>query len=232
MKAVQKRDLLVKDVLKPMLKAAGFKSKRMSWWKELEDGYLFLYMKNSQFNCEMTGCSFCFQFSVSAKEEIRDKIENQWIYNQMNCIEEKAFLPHLGYLSPNRSMLGYKIDGYRNYQPTDVPAEEILAQIKNDFETYIMPHIMQIQNVKGFEELKVKVRENFGTKEDRLLRYYSLMHMSGCSDSNLQRAVQLQKEFDLTAEDIRSHYDWLEIIEQNSEFPMRAKPFIEKALMM
>lgn len=50
MKAIEKRDLLVKGVLKPLLKEAGFKTKKSIWWKELEDGYLFMYMKNSQFN--------------------------------------------------------------------------------------------------------------------------------------------------------------------------------------
>lgn len=43
--------------------------------------------------------------------------------------------------------------------------------------------------------------------------------------------VQMQKQFELTAEDIRTHYDWLAIIAKNSEFPdVDAGPYIEKAL--
>lgn len=154
MKAVEKRDVLVKEVIKPLLKSAGFKSKRLSWWKELEDGYIFIYMKNSQFNSQMTGCNFSFHFSASHKDDIRDKIENQWIYNQAESIGENAFLPHLGLLSPNRSGFGYTIDGYQNYQPKDTPVEEIIAQIKNDFEVYIMPRVTQIQTVAEFKEMK------------------------------------------------------------------------------
>ncbi len=230
MKATEKRDLLVKEVLKPMLKEAGFKTKRMLWWKELEDGYLFIYMKNSRFNSEETGCSFCFQFSASKKEDIRDKLKNQWIYNQFESIEERDFLPHSGSLSPNRNSW-YKIDGYRRGQPKDVPVEEIMEQVKGDFETYIMPYIMQIEKVQDFEELKDELKKNFGSKEDMLIKYYTLAHSWSCSDSNLPYAVQMQKDLALTAEDIRSRYDLLDIIAQNSDFPdLDAKAFIEKVL--
>lgn len=40
MKPNEKRDMVVKEILKPMFKNAGFKCKGMNWWKELEDGYL------------------------------------------------------------------------------------------------------------------------------------------------------------------------------------------------
>lgn len=233
MKAVEKRDLLVKEVLKPMLKEAGFKTKRTEWWKELEDGYLFIHMKNSHFNGEVTGCGFRFQISASYRDDVRDKLEKQWINNQRKCIKEDAFLPYLGQLSPNRDSLGYRIDGYRNYKPADVPAEEILTQIRDDFESYIMPQIMQIKCVDDFDKIRTELRKKYDTKEDKLLRYYSAMHTMSCSDDNLPFAVQMQKQFELTAEDIRAHYDWLAIIAKNSEFPdVDARPYIEKALTL
>lgn len=233
MKAVQKRDLLVKEILKPMLKEAGFKTKKLNWWKELEDGYLFVSMKNSMFNSQETGCDFCFQFSASYKGDICEKIENQWIYNQRDCIEERAFLPHLGYLAPNRGGLGYRIDGYRNYQLSDIPIEKIFTQIKEDFEIYILPHVIQIHCVRDFNDLKEKLRNSFGTKENRLLSFYSMMQSLCCDDGNLPHSVQIQKEYALTAEDIRSHYDWLAVIAHNSAFPETdARDFIEKVLLM
>jgi len=233
MKAVQKRDLLVKEVLKPLLKEAGFKTKKTNWWKELEDGYLFIYMKKSQFNSQETGCDFCFQFSASYKEDIRDKIENQWIYNQRDCVEERDFLPYWGYLSPNRTGLGYRIDGYRNYQPLDIPIEEILTQIKEDFEIHILPHVTQMQSVKDFTVLKEMLREKRETKENRLLSFYSLMQSFCCDEGNLQHVMPIYRECALTEDDIRSHYDWLDIIAHNSAFPdMNAKEFIERVLVM
>ena len=231
MNAVEKRNLFVKEVLKPMLKAAGFKVNKLNWWKELEDGYLFISMQNSRLNSETLGCCFWFHFSASHKDDIRDTIEKQWIYNQADDIREDAFLPHLGYLSPNRTSRGYQIDGYKNHQPIDTPIEEVFAQIKNDFEIHIMPQIMHIQSVTEFYKLKEMLKKNYDAKENLLLRYYSIMHSLCCSDSNLSHAMQIQKDFALTAEEIRAHYDWLETIAQNSSFPdLDATAFIEKAL--
>lgn len=231
LKAVQKRDLLVKEVLAPLLKEAGFYKKRMNWWKELEDGYLFISMQNNRFNSEASGCSFWFYFSASYKNEIRDKLENQWIANQLGSISEHDFLPHGGMLAPNRDGMGYRIDGYRNWQPYDLPIEEIFEQVKKDFEVYIMPQLMLINDVKAFRELKDTLRKKEITKEDKLIKYYGLVHTFSCCDDNLPFAVEIQNDLGLTAEDIRSRYDLLDIITQNSCYSeMDAKPFIEKSL--
>lgn len=234
MKAVEKRDLLVKEILKPLLKEAGFKTKRLYWWKDLEDGRLFIYMKNSMFNSPETGCSFCFQFSASFKGDICEKIELQCINNQRDCIEERAFLPHEGYLSPNRAGLcGYQIDGYRNYQPLDIPIEEIFTQIKEDFEIHILPHLAQIQCVQDFYNLKEMLKKEQNTKENLLLNFYSLMHPLCCDEINLPHAIQIYKDRALPPEYIRSHYDWLAVIAHNSRFPdLDARGFIEKVIAM
>lgn len=231
MKAVEKRDYLVKEILVPLLKEAGFKKKKTVWWKELEDGYLFVYMKNSQFNSQETGCSFGFQFSASYAADIREKVENQWIYNQRSCIGEGAFLPYLGYLSPNRDSLGYRIDGYRNGQLTNVPLEEICTQIREDFEVRILPSLMQIDNVEAFEKLKEALNKGNATVENVLTAYYAMMQMLCCAESNLPQAIQYHKESGLSAEEVRSHYDWLAIIANNSMWPDNdAASFIEKVL--
>lgn len=232
MKAVEKRDLLVKEILKPMLKEAGFKTKKMYWWKELKDGCLYIYMKNSMFNIPETGCSFCFQFSASYKGDICENVEYQCIRNQSNCMEERLFLPHMGYLEPNRNGLeGYRIDGYRNYQLADIPIEEIFTQIKNDFEIHILPHMTQIQCVQDFYDLKEVLERRQDTEENRLLNFYSMMHFLCCNEDNLPHARQLYKDCLLPAEYIRSHYDWLAVIAQNSAFPeLDSREFIEKLL--
>ena len=109
----------------------------------------------------------------------------------------------------------------------------MFAQVKNDFDIYIMPRIMHIQSVMEFYQLKEMLKKNYDAKENLLLRYYGIMHSLCCSDSNLPHAMQIQKDFSLTAEEIRAHYDWLETIAQNSSFPnLDATAFIEKALSM
>lgn len=234
MKAVEKRDLLVKEIIKPMLKEAGFKTKKFNWWKELKDGYLFITMKNSMFNSPETGCSFSFQFSASYKSDICDKIENQWIYNQRDCMEEPEFLPHMGYLAPNRrGLCGYQIDGYRNNQPLDIPIEEIFTQIKEDFEIHILPHVTQIQEVQDFYDLKERLTKRQDTMENNLLNFYSLMHPLCCYEGNLPHAVQIYRDRALSPEYIRSHYDWLAVIARNSAFPeLDAREFIETVITM
>jgi len=134
--------------------------------------------------------------------------------------------------SQNRSNgLGYQIDGYKNYQLLDTPVEEIISQIKNDFKQYILPAITDVKCVQDFTNLKEKAQKRLESTEFRLLRFYSLMQMYCCDDSNLELAVQTLKEDPLTKEEIYSHYDWLDIITKNSAFPdMDAKVFIEKVI--
>ena len=68
LKAVQKRDLLVKEVLSPLLKEAGFYKKRMNWWKELEDGYPFISTQNSCYS-EMDAKPF-IEKSLKMEEQV------------------------------------------------------------------------------------------------------------------------------------------------------------------
>ena len=165
MRSSEKRDLVVKEVIKPLMKKAGFKCKRTDWWKELEDGFLFVHMKNSQFSGATTGIHFCFQFSASYKDELRDKVEKQWLYNQMSCMEEALFLPYCGYLAPNRTASGYRIDGYKNYLPTDVSVEEIMTQIRESAKD---ENITQQMSIKKQEEILLSINNVL----DNVIREY------------------------------------------------------------
>lgn len=233
MKTGEKRDFIVREIIKPMLKERGFRAKKTDWWKELSDGYLFIHMKNSQFNSAATGFCFCFQFSATLKDQVSGALEKQWIANQICCLEESAFLPYCGYLSPNRISLGYQIDGYRDYTPTDIAVEEIASQIQNDFTEYILPEIEKVHSVSDFDHLLDEKRKRYAEPEVRLCRFYSSMLTLSCNESNLPAARRAREEFGLTAEEIRSRYDWLSVIVQNSPFPRadeQARDFIEKLL--
>ncbi len=233
MKPNEKRDMVVKEILKPMFKNAGFKCKGMNWWKELEDGYLFIYMKNSRFNSVATGCKFSFQFSASRFDEIRDKIETQYIYNQMKCIEENVFLPHCGYLSAIHDGLDYTIDGYQSYLPKDIPVLIIMNRIRDDFDKYIMPEIEEIKTVSEFEALMEEKKKVLETKEAKLLCFYSHCLMSCSIDSNMPLTLDMLKRIQLSEEEIREHYDWLKIMTAKFYLPhLNAVPYIERALLI
>lgn len=231
MPPTEKRDILVKQMLKPLLKERGFKTSGCNWWKELEDSWLFIHMKNSQWNGVATGAVFGFQISVSGKDEIRDKLSNQWMYNQQFCLEQNDFLPYWGMLTPRMNIMGYQIDGFRNYLPLDEPTDKIMEQVRGDFENHILPELEQLRTKADWEKLYQEKSDAGNAMENRLLRYYSIAHTSSCSESNMSNLIDTQKRFELTPEEITSHFDWLEIIRQNSALPhLDAKDYILRSL--
>ncbi|MDE7250912.1 MAG: DUF4304 domain-containing protein [Lachnospiraceae bacterium] len=135
MKPTEKRNVLVKQMLRPLLKSRGFQSSGNTWWRELKDGWLIIHMQNSRWNGSATGANFNFQISVSSKNEIVDKLKNQWRHNLINDLCGTDFLPYCGYLSPHMTPFGYQIDGYRNGMPSDDPLDEFIEQVRGDFET-------------------------------------------------------------------------------------------------
>lgn len=220
MKPSHKRDLVVREVVKPLLKSEGFKTSRQDWWKELDDCWLMIHMTNSQFNDFAMGTSFRFQMSASKKEEIQGEIANQWIYNQFDSLTQFDFLPYCGLLSPYYSSDMYKIDGYKNYLPSDEPIENILAQIGEDFADYILPDLAKINTFKDWERLRKEKRMLREHKDIRLLSYYHLACMLDWNFAGTHsNMIKYQKEFELTADDIKAHFNWLEAIEKNSAFP-------------
>ena len=215
MKPVKKRDYVVREVVKPLLKASGFKTRRQNWWKELEDSWLLIHMQNSRWNSSLAGACFGFYISVTAKADIRTEISGQWIYNQGENLNQFDFLPHWGMLSPYYSAGMYKIDGYQNYLPTDTPVADILVQIRGDFEDYVIPALLDVHNINEWKLLYQKKKNSYTQKENNILRFFSLAIL-------MQSAVewrQWQEKCGLTQEDILTHLDWLAIMEQHSAFP-------------
>ena len=233
MKPGKKRNAVIRQVVKPLLKARGFQSVKNSWWKELEDSFLFIYLKNSCWNSMATGATFSFQISVSGKEEIRGELSEQWMHNQLHDLCQNDFLPYCGYLSPRMKSREYCIDGYRNHLPLDEPLEEITEQIRTDFEDFILPGLEGIHTVEDWNILYKEKMLARDTEDVRLLRYYSLAHMFSCSEDNIRGLIQTQREWGLTAEKIISHFDWLETIQKYSDQNFRdTKSYILDALEM
>ncbi|WP_349947494.1 DUF4304 domain-containing protein [Lacrimispora sp. BS-2] len=215
MKPVKKRDCVVREVVKPLLKASGFKTRRQDWWKELEDSWLLIHMQYSQWNSSLTGACFGFYISVTAKADIRTEIAEQWIYNRVEDLNQFDFLPHWGLLSPYCSGDMYKIDGYQNYLPTDEPVKNILAQIRGDFEDYVIPALLDVHNIDEWKLLYQRKKNRYAQKENYILRFFSIAIL-------MQSAVEWprwQEKYGLTQEDILAHLDWLAIMEQHSAFP-------------
>lgn len=212
----KKRDKVVKEVAKPLLKAEGFRTKGNDWWKEFEDFYLLVHLENSRWNSSLMGVRFTFRYSACKKENLQGEVHKQWIYDQ-DYIEQQYFLPYGGYLEPFSDILGYEIGGMYHYLPKDEPVDEIVERIRKDFEDYVLPRIRQVHTYEDMENL---VRERIAfvnSKEIRILRYLG-MACNVVAGMNYEKEL---KAFGLTGEDLREHLDWVDILDEKSAIPNR-----------
>lgn len=234
MKPTQKRDLLVKELLKPLFKEAGYKTSGGDWWKELSDGYILIHMKNSQFNDVVGGARFEFQFSAANKDSIHDKLKNEWIYHQMNCLTQADFIPDRGYFSPYGGSFMYQIDGYQEYLPKDVPMEDVIEHFREDFACYILPDLENITCMKDWEEYVEIAKKRRKELSYRIMNYYVSAIGACCSDNNMKNLIDLQHRLELTEEDISSHLDdWLVTMTNLSALPHHdPKPYILKSFLV
>ena len=232
LKPTEKRNLVVKQSIKPLLKSYGYSVSGVDWRRELEDAYLIIHMINSQFNSIVTGANFRFHISAAKKEEIKGKLSDEWMYHQGEELNQFDFLPYCGMLSPYYSGGMYQIDGYKNFLPSDTPVEKICRQIEEDFGSCILPELAEVSCYHDFQLLRERKRKARGAKEIFLLRYYYMAQrwaadFTGQGMEHLKRAAE---EMKLSREDILSHMEWLEICRENSDFPgFDAREFVRKS---
>lgn len=220
MTGIEKRNMVLKEVITPTLKQAGFKKSGLNWWMELEDCYLIIHMQNCRFNGSATGINFEFQFSATAKNDMKGKPKDQWIYNQSTSIEEYYFLPQFGLTNPFRQGLtGYTIDGYKNYKPLDMPVKSIMKQIQLDFDTYIIPELLEVHTLVDWNNLKTAKMNRREEKEIRLLLYFSQAHRLSCSPSNRSLLIEYQNSLNLSNDDIQENMSLLKVIAEHSRLP-------------
>ena len=220
LRPVEKRNIVVKQVIKPLLKKYGFSTGGFDWHREIEDSYIIIHMMNSQFNSIAMGVSFRFHISASKKNEIREKLSDQWIYNQSCDLKQFDFLPYCGMLSPYYAGDMYKIDGYKNYLSSDTPVEDICRQIKEDFGDYILPELCAVKSYEDFLELRNQKLKRYEEKEVRLLRYYYAAQSCALqrTESSYNMLVEFRKDLALSAEDIASHIEWMDVCGENASF--------------
>lgn len=231
LKPTQKRDVIVKDIIRPLLKQAGFKSAKQQWQKELDDCWLILHLKNSHYNSFVTGANFGLEISASSKSDPCGEWPEQWIGNQLAAISSLSFLPDAGYLSPYFGGHLYKIDGYRNYLPTDEPLEKIKAHIQEDLTRYVLPQLEALHALAEWEALRERLLARYEQKDMLLLRYYHIAVNLCCAESNRPQLVAFQKENHLTNEEITQHFADLQTILSYSPFPQNdAQGYILKSL--
>lgn len=220
LRPVEKRDIVVKQVIKPLLKKYGFSTAGLDWHRGIDDFYIIIHMQNSQFNSIFTGVSFRFHIFARKKDEITEKLSNEWVYGSAHMLNQFDFLPYCGMLSPYYDGRGmYKIDGYKNYLPSDTPVENICRQISEDFGDYILPELDAVKAYEDFLELYIQKKKRYEEKDMRLLRYYHAAQTSALNLTGDHRSlVELGKELQLSAEDVATHLEWLDICRETIHF--------------
>lgn len=220
MSPAQKRDVAVKQVIKPLLKKYGFTTGGIDWHRRTDDFYIIIHMMNSQFNSIVTGACFRFHINAVKKDEIKEKLSNQWVYNRDQELKQFAFLPYCGMLSPLYAGDMYQIDGYKNYLPTDTPVEDICRQLEEDFGQYILPELSAVQSYEDYLALHAQKIKRYEEKEIRLLQFYYAVQADAEAivKDKAARLAAMRRERDLSREDIESHIDWLDVCRNNSSF--------------
>lgn len=221
MKSVEKRNLVVKQVIKPLLKKFGFSTAGQKWHRETDDVRLTIELQNSQFNGMPTGIRFRFFIRAVRKDGSAGQPADR--KEPASCeLNQFDFLPHRGMLSPLCCADWYQFDGYQDYLPSDVPVEDICRQIEEDFGSYILPELSAVKTYEDFLELYDRAQGRREEKEVRLLQFYdaaqSMASVVSMNPIQYTLLVNLRKNLGLNAEDVASHLEWLDVCRKRSSF--------------
>lgn len=204
--AKEKRKQVVRQVIKPLLKEAGFRTKGNRWKRGLEDGWLLIHLINGSYGSDFE-CEFELNFGAFTKEKIGDTDPDRfWIHGK--SLYQSDFLPYYGAFTPFANSQRYYIRNYfdrANSGYIDIPVESYIDQVRKDLETYVLPRLAQVKRVADWEAIWKEKWDESQSQEDRwLLRYYFWSN-HGYPAKELQAE---QKKRGLTRQEILSNLDW------------------------
>lgn len=229
MTSKEKKDMVIKEVIKPGLKNAGYQSAGQTYYSMSKDFCLAVRIQSSRFNSVATGCAFWLNIAAFPKEVQKETLKE----GCFGEIREAVLLPDCGFLHPYRSSMGYQIDGYRDYKPQDMDVEEIKKRISEDLSQYILPKLQEIETFSDWERHKEKWEAESDSKRVRLLRYFYGAQMQYL-DHDARSAKVLSESrtaIGVSAEEIRESHFLYEQIKGFSSFPNEDKwEFIMAAL--
>lgn len=227
MTSKEKRDTLLREVVKPELKNAGYRLKGRAYISMRDNGFLAIGLSNGRFISNSLGFSFGFSIQFFSDEFSEERLKNTW----NDCIDEAPLLPDYGFLHPYRSGLGYTIDGYKNYQPQDMDVEDIKNCVRDDLHLFIFP---QLAEINCYEEWKRKKQEWYGryySKRVSLLHFYSAVQYSAVDVESVPHRPNLLRESELPADEIKENYPLYQQIKALSPWPNEDKWFYILAIL-
>lgn len=155
MKVQEIRDNLLKNIYKPLLKSAGYKTRGNSWWRETSDGYILIHIQSSRFTLPGE-CRFWLIIGYQENNNLHGELKNEYMYTHQT-LRQFHFFPNQGY---SREAFGRP--EYHITEKTDI--KELESTIKNDLEQYILP-ALNIDTKNKWDDLYNKItleeQENF-----------------------------------------------------------------------
>ncbi|MEZ5003312.1 MAG: DUF4304 domain-containing protein [Chitinophagales bacterium] len=132
----------IKSYLKPVLKADGFNTNGLTWWKNKGDFFVVINLQNSQWN-RYAELSFCLNIGVALTEKLADKQKRKATYYDLAAqVREDA------YMTEEREQAKKFKDGWIGYRITD---KTNLSEFIMDFKIDLEDNILKILN--SFESL-------------------------------------------------------------------------------
>ncbi len=224
------RDVVVKELIKPMLKEHGFTVGGNTWCRKLSDGEkLVIHMDGNRFNNILSGVSFGFRISL---HDGRNGAKPKYGIGEMK-IDSNYFLPYFGMCSPLYDVEGYNIGGFRDGMPVDMPVEEIKKYIRDDFEQYILPELLKVDSREDYKEMYGRFCQEKRSKDldVRIACFINSVQYSFISyraDGKVHEdLIESKKNLKITKEEILSNLDLADKMRCNlNETSIDAKPIL------
>ena len=230
MTSKEKKDIVVKEVIIEGLKAAGYRGSGLTYYIEKEDFHLAINIQSSRFNSVITGYNFRLNINTITKDISIKELKYQC--SNFSGIQEYLLLPDCGMLHPYHDILGYRIDGYKDYKPQDMDIENIKMRIRDDLQQEILPKLACVNTFSDWEGKKEEWEKQFDTPRVSLIRYYSSAQMSAVVQEFSLRLQMIQKSMGITNDEIRENEDLYQQVRALSYWASENKwRFIIKSLL-
>lgn len=222
MTSKEKKDYLLKEVIKPQLKSAGYQMAGQNYYSVRDDCCLAIRIHSSRFNSTATGFGFWFLITTFPKDVSKETLKGEFFGE---VFTEREMLPDCGYLHPYRDARGYQIDAYKNGSPQDMDLEDIKKRISDDLCQYILPQLEAIKSFDDWERQKEEGAKKFNSQRVKLLRYFSSAQTQYLDfDERSFHALMLsRKAIEISAEEIKENKLLYEQVKAFSDSPAEDK---------
>ncbi|WP_167957991.1 DUF4304 domain-containing protein [Anaerosporobacter faecicola] len=206
----EKKNALIKEVIRPLLKSAGFKGTGTTFYSEREKCYIVINIQSSQFNLEALGYSFWYNIKRFDKSEIKDLNDvKKYRGGGFGVIHESFFLPNHGYFHPYHKPAGYNIGGTKRYQPIITDYEDAKERLSNDLTQYILPRLQPVQKEEDWNTMVHKMNEETDVEKIKMISFFFDLVGSANSRSNVSGRIRNMNSANITKEDVVKNMDLL-----------------------